>query len=365
MLLHVFHFATGLVYTLLAFSSLYILIFSLLAHFYLDSSPGNTGNKKMAVILSGNNENNLLDAVASLLNQSYPCEFFDIAVVTGSLKPQTITELEKRKVEIITSGSAKPAENISKALEALPSQYDLAVILDENSSPEPDFLSKIDKCFHPQMKALQCHRTSKVVSSAIQDTICEEVNNSIFRKGQRASGFSASLSGSGKVFDYNYLKNVTNRGNFEEELDLRLIADKNIIFYSDEVVIYDDHLQNKDSYKQWFAVRFLYFRTNFIKDIVSAFKSGNTDLVNKSLQMAVMPVSMLLFTLLAIDILLIISGVITSFSAVSKVISPGLNAWLLLLVITGFSIVISIPRKFYSFRCLKALVMNFKLRKIY
>jgi hypothetical protein len=364
MLLHIFHLATGLVFTLLAFSSLYVLIFSLLAHFYLDSSPANSGNKKMAVIISGNKDNKIMDALKSVINQSYPCELFDLAVITGSLQPQTIASLEKSKVKIISSGSVRSAENISKALEMLPAQYDLAVILDENSSPEPEFLSKVDRCFHPYMKVLQCHRTSKVSGTAILGIICGEINNQIFRKGQRATGFSASLAGSGIVFDYNYLKNLKFRGSFDEDLDIKLIADKNTIYYSEETTIYDDQLSGFGSFKQWFASRLVYFRTNFIPDLVTSLRTRNTDLLNKTLQMAVLPVGLLLSTLLAIDFLLIVSGFITSFSAVGKLINPGLNAWLLLLLITGFSTVISIPRKFYSFRSLKAVILSFKLRKI-
>ncbi|MDZ7845883.1 MAG: hypothetical protein U5L96_03395 [Owenweeksia sp.] len=67
---------------------------------------------------------------------------------------------------------------------------------------------------------------------AILDAISEEVNNSVYRKGQRSLGFSSGSIGSGMAFDYQYFKKTMSSidaiGGFDKELELKILAEKHL-----------------------------------------------------------------------------------------------------------------------------------------
>ncbi|EAL4092042.1 glycosyl transferase, partial [Campylobacter jejuni] len=115
------------------------------------------------------------------------------------------------KVVELDSLKCTKIEALQKAIEYIEKgnlKYDNIVILDADNIVDPTYLSKINDALYAGCSVLQTHRVAKNRDSsvAVLDSISEEINNSIFRKGHTRLGFSSALSGSGMAFEYDLFK---------------------------------------------------------------------------------------------------------------------------------------------------------------
>ena len=104
------------------------------------------------------------------------------------------------------SSKAKAMNLAMKATADTP--YDMIVIMDADNTTDPDFLSEINRAFQAGEKAIQAHRTAKNMNTdvAVLDAASEEINNSIFRSGHIALGFSSALIGSGMALEAQWFR---------------------------------------------------------------------------------------------------------------------------------------------------------------
>ena len=152
------------------------------------------------------------------------------------------------------------------------------------------------------IQAVQAHRTAKNrdTDTAVLDAASEEVNNSIFRRGHVALGFSSALIGSGMAFDYKWFREniacCTTSGE-DKELEALLLRQGIYIDYLDDVRVLDEKVQGEGAYynqrRRWIAAQF-YALSSAVRQLPGAILSGNTDYCDKLLQWYLPPRILLL-----------------------------------------------------------------------
>lgn len=194
---------------------------------------------------------------------------------------------------------------------------------------------------------------------AILDAVSEEINNKIFRKGHRVLGLSSALIGSGMGIDYALFKKtmltVDSVGE-DKEVEMKLLKAGYKIEYLEEAHIYDEKTSKKDVFvnqrRRWIAAQLEFFRRYFFDGLWHLLRYGNIDYFDKVMQMIQPPRIMLLGLLLIASILNFIFG-LESIS--DSILHIPLVYWLVLLVLTMFTLVISTPRKFHNLKTLMAM----------
>lgn len=351
---------------LLGFSSLYILVFSIAGLFYRDIRTRREARSRMAVLIPGYKEDSVIVEVArQALQQTYPSDLWDVVVIADSFQKDTLEKLSAMDIRLIEVSFEKSTKSkaLNRAMEMLPGDYDLAVILDADNVMEPGFLEKVNRYFDDRMQVLQCHRVAKNLNSsfAILDAISEEINNHIFRKGHRALGFSSALIGSAMVFRYalfqKYMKEIKAVGGFDKELELRMLRDKVKIHYYHDARVLDEKIQHSTSFqgqrKRWLSAQFVYFGRFFGPGVKELFTRLNVDFFDKVLQMILVPRILLAGILGLINLVLWLDFLFVSLNLFPLKL---LNLWTGSLLITVLAMLFAIPRKFYDLSTLKALM---------
>jgi len=159
-----------------------------------------------------------------------------------------------------------------------------------------------DDALDSGIQAVQAHRTAKNrdTDTAVLDAASEEVNNSIFRRGHVALGFSSALIGSGMAFDYKWFREniacCTTSGE-DKELEALLLRQGIYIDYLDDVRVLDEKVQGEGAYynqrRRWIAAQF-YALSSAVRQLPGAILSGNTDYCDKLLQWCLPPRILLL-----------------------------------------------------------------------
>ena len=226
----------------LGLSSLYIFIFAFAGIFNKRKKQSNIqqNKRKFAVMIPGYKEDQIiLDVAKDALKQDYPVDLYDVIIIADSFTPKTIESLKKLPVKVIEVSfkSSTKSKALNKAMDILPDDYDVALILDADNLMESQFISKINKAFDNGFVAVQGHRAAKNTNTAfaILDAVSEEINNNIFRKGHRNLGLSAALIGSGMAIKYSYFKNMMKSikaiGGFDKEIELFMLKEGILIEY--------------------------------------------------------------------------------------------------------------------------------------
>ncbi len=343
----------------LAIITLYIFVFSFASLFpYNPPTLLDIKKRKFAVLIPGYKEDDVIIEVAKdALKQDYPADLYDIVVIADSFNSKTLEKLKELPIKVIEVSfeSSTKSKALNKAMEQLPEDYDLALVLDADNLMESDFLTKINNAFSNKCIIVQGHRVAKNTdtSFAVLDAVSEEINNNIFRKGHRILGLSAAIIGSGMAIEYIYFKNLMKTikavGGFDKEIELKTLKDKHVIEYANHAYVYDEKVQKAEVFqsqrRRWLSAQLHYFT----KDILTALKylitKGNIDYFNKAIQFSLLPRIMLLGILFIIAILSII------FNPIYYT-----YAWLIVLIACILSFLFSIPRKFYNFKTFKAIL---------
>lgn len=297
----------------------------------------------------------ILHSVESFLQQNYPRYLYDVIVISDHMQMETNTSLEEisAKVLEVKFEKSSKAKALNFAIDSLDaSSYDIVVIFDADNIVDTDFLEKINDVYSSGRKAIQAHRTAKNTDTdiALLDAISEEINNSIFRKGQVNSGFSAALSGSGMAFDYtwfaNNIKDVSSSGE-DKEIEALLLKQKIFIEYLDQVTVLDEKVQNSDTFynqrQRWIAAQYAIL-AKALKDLPKALSERNFDYCNKVIQWIIPPRILLLGS---IGMLVVITTMVA--------FSVSVKWWglLFLLLLTFF---VAIPNHLLNKRLCKAIV---------
>lgn len=350
-----YNFLDIIFYFLLLIPLLYYLIFSFSGKIKTNVVRTHTARKHLnyAIIIPAYKEDNvILNTLNHLIKQNYNKDNYTIFVAADSMGEAIMEKISHLDITIININEevSSKAKALITTMDSIEGNYDGVIILDADNNVNSCFLSDIDDIFDGK-SVLQLHRTSKNCDSQISmlDSISEEINNSIFRKGHTNIGFPSALIGSGIVFPFIWFKNnVKNLKTFAEdkELELFCIQDKLNIDYIEDIYVYDEKINNKTSFARqrhrWINTQYLMFINAFkiipFRDIIS-----NIALLDKLFQWILPPrLIIFCFNIIFPLIFLILYPSSTSYK------------WILNIVLIFGIIILSVPceylkeKRFYT-----------------
>ena len=268
--------------------------------------------RRIAVLIPAYKEDGvILGSVAVNLQQQYPANRYDLIVIADSFLPETLHKLAAYPIKVIPVQFEQSTvqKSITYALNTLAdNEYDIVLISDADNHMAPDFLARINQAFGQGWQAVQGHRTAKNTNTsvAVFDAMNEEVNNTIFRAGQRALGLSASLIGSGMAFEPALMKRALNQiqtvGGYDKELEMLLAVGGVHVAYLQDAVIYDEKVQNVAVFQRqrtrWVAAQ-LYFVKAYFRIGIEQLIRGNYQAFNTLVKSLLVP-RMILLALLGL-----------------------------------------------------------------
>lgn len=372
-----FNCIEAIIYVYLGVAAVYFLFFAIMGVFpYRRKVHALPSIRKIAVLIPGYKEDFVIVEVAEAsLKQTYPSGSFDVVIIADSFNSDTISALKKlpvKIVEVVFEKSTK-SKSLNAAMVSIGDKYDIALVLDADNIMAPDFLEKINQAFESGFPAVQGHRMAKNMnnSMAVLDSISEEINNHIFRKGHRVAGLASGLIGSGMAFQYDMFKKrmaeIQAIGGFDKELELTMLRDRVKIEYLDDAVVLDEKVQDKAVFenqrRRWLAAQFIYFKRFAWDGLVQFFTRFNVDFLDKVYQM-VMPPRILLLG--AVTILTAIIGMVSliNYAWAQEILAFDFKNWFVIWLMTVAGFIFSVHRKFYTrqtFMAILTLPMGFWL----
>lgn len=328
----------------------YLAFFALLGLFNLPKSKKEANTyRKIAVLFPTYQENVVIvESVKTALKHQYQ-GVFEVVVIADGLQPETITHLKGLGANVIEVFFEKSTKG--KAMQFAMNQleqdgFDIAVVLDVDNVMSDECLLYINSAFERGNKVVQAHRVAKNMDSsfAFLDACNEEVNNHLFRKGHAVVGLSAALIGSGMAFDFEYfrhlLNNIGETVGEDKQLDFMIAKDKVEVAYLNDIYVYDEKIENAKVFTKqrtrWIASQVEFLKKYAFEGFVQLFK-GNLEFFNKSLQ-----------TFLAPRMLLLAFLFIMAVQAFFNPYGPTTLFWVGLFLSLCLTLVISIPRRFYT-----------------
>ena len=254
----------------------------------------------------------ITNAVETFLEQEYPQDHYTVAVISDHMQPETNEALGKLPITLLTPTFEKSskAKAMQYAINEVKGDFDHVVILDADNIVRPDFLSKLN-VLCTIYDAVQCHRCAKNADNdvAVLDGASEEINNTIFRKAHNRLGFSSALIGSGMCFSYDLFKqNVfqLSTAGEDREMEALLLQQDVYIKYAPEIHVYDEKVNSQDTFQRqrmrWMTAQVQSLLSNLPK-LPRAIFHGNINFIDKTIQQALIPRSILIVLLTVISIL--------------------------------------------------------------
>ena len=324
----IMHIADWLLWTIMAVSVFYALLFSLASILpgKMTVSTNLDGPQKRFLILfpAYQEDTVIIHSVETFLQQDYPSSLYQVAVISDHMQPATNEQLSSLPIILLTPTFKESSK--AKALQFAISQsrsvgqedepFDHVVILDADNLVSPDFLSQLNLICQQGYQAIQCHRMAKNADNdiAVLDGLSEEINNSIFRKGHNNIGLSSALIGSGMCFSYSWFCDSVNKLDSaveDRELEALLLKQGVFIYYAEHIHVMDEKVSNYDTFQRqrlrWMNGQ-IQTLSNMLPYIPKAILTCNFNYIDKTIQQALIPRSMLVvFTLVMALIMTIIS----------------------------------------------------------
>lgn len=353
-----------LLWSLMAASTLYVLTFSLAsllpshssshgpAEGHPQSKDDQNPHPRFLILFPAYHEDAvILNSVKTFLQQDYPPKQYQVAIISDHMSAETNRQLAKLPITLLqpTFEKSSKAKALQYAMESIHDEFDYVVILDADNVVATDFLSRLALIANKQ-EAIQCHRTAKNADNDIAalDGISEEINNCIFRCGHNRIGMSSALIGSGMCFNYDWFKNNVNYLNSaveDRELEALFLKQRIFIRYANDIYVMDEKVNSSDNFQRqrlrWMTGQVLaLFR--MLPYIPKALVTLNINYIDKTIQQALIPRSILLvFTTFFTLIATILSLLTSYFSPFFSFFSP--LKWWVLLACLALSLIIAIP----------------------
>ena len=192
--------------------------------------------------------------------------------------------------------------------------------MDADNVVRPDFLTQLNKVCQQGYKAIQCHRCAKNSDNdiAVLDGVSEEINNSLFRRAHNAIGLSSALIGSGMCFDYLWFHEHVNRlcsAVEDRELEALLMKENIFVKFVNDIPVYDEKVSDSNNFQRqrlrWMSgqVQTLFLMLPYLP---KAIMKGNINYIDKTIQQALIPRS----------ILLLLTGGFSLFSTILALLTP-------------------------------------------
>lgn len=269
-----------------------------------------------------NEDQVIVNSVQKFLAQYYPYSCFHVAVISDHMQPETnqkLSELPITLLQPVFEKSSK-AKAMQYAMDQIKDDYDFIVILDADNVVEPHFLEQLNEECAKGYKAIQCHRCAKNSDNdvAVLDGVSEEINNTIFRKAHNRIGLSSALIGSGMCFDFQWFKDnvykLTTAGE-DRELEALLLKQKVYIQYEPDIHVFDEKVSNKDNFQKqrqrWMTAQ-IQSLFRMLPYIPKAMMTFNLDYIDKTIQQALIPRSMLVVGTLGMSLFMTIFSLLFS-----------------------------------------------------
>jgi len=334
---HVIHIIEILLWLFMAGSVAYILFFALVSTLwkkrispltmYLTGKVLSMRKKdyfSFLILYPAYNEDRVIvSSVHKFLGQYYPYDSFRVAVISDHMQPETNKQLSELPITLLQpvfekSSKAKAMQFAIDHFKKLAAEnkeqadFDYVVILDADNVVDPHFLERLNEECAKGYKAVQCHRCAKNSDNdiAVLDGVSEEINNTIFRKAHNRIGLSSALIGSGMCFDYDlFCENVyklTTAGE-DRELEALLLKQKVYIHYEPDIHVFDEKVSNKDNFQKqrlrWMTAQ-IQSLFSLLPYLPQAIKTFNLDFIDKTIQQALIPRSMLVVATFAMSLLM-------------------------------------------------------------
>jgi glycosyltransferase involved in cell wall biosynthesis len=334
---------------------LYIFVFSFASFFFhpIEITKKNISNKFAILIPSYREDDVIDDSVDSLISQSYSNINYDIHVISDSMLTETNERLIRKRINLHevkfeNSSKAKSLKYVSKILH----NYDYVIILDADNIVPYNYIEDINSFVSETgCIALQTHRQSKNINNNISymDSVIEEMNNSIYRKGHNAINISSSIIGSGVALDYKwFIENVQNLESTGEDKEIEelLLKQNHFIYYNEDIIFKDEKVSNKKSIKyqrrRWIGTQFNLLKL-LLLNLLSVIKKGNINYIIKIIETIILPKSLL------IGFLFITTLIITIISPIFSIV------WWGMLILLLTSLYAAIPKYLRDKRLIIAL----------
>ena len=281
------------------------------------------------------------------IKQNYPRDKYKLCVIADEMKPETIERLKELADQVIVpnfEGLSSKAKSLKLAMKEVDGTFDRVVILDVDNVVREDFLQQLNTVCNQGYEAVQCHRCAKNSENdiAMLDGASEEINNHIFRRSHNLVGLSSALIGSGMCFPFNWFKkNVQSLSTAGEDRELEelLLSQKIHIHFAENIPVFDEKVSSADNFERqrlrWMTAQ-VQSLMRMTRHLPTAFAQGNIDYIDKTLQQALIPRSMLL-------VILPVLGLFLTF-----VLGMWGIKWLVLFLLFCVSLAISLPTQMFS-----------------
>lgn len=349
MLWTIIHITETLLWFFIAGSVAYVVFFAIISLFYekddfaaTHATSLNYRMRRFLVLYPAYHEDSVIyDSVDKFLNQDYPTDKFQVVVISDHMTDETNDMLRTLSITLLTPSFEKSskAKAMQHAIEMVGNNFDNVVVLDADNVVQPDFLRKLNILCNAGYEVIQCHRCAKNSKGdvAMLDGASEEINNTIFRKAHNRLGLSSALIGSGMCFTYDlFCKNVFQLSTAGEDREMEALLLRQGIFikYAAEIHVLDEKVNNKDNFQRqrmrWLTAQVQsLFRQ--LPQIPSAFVHGNLNFIDKTIQQALIPRSILIVLLTLISIFMTFLAPVWS------------TKWWILLAVLVVSLIIAIP----------------------
>ena len=354
----ILHIIDITLWVIIASSVIYVAFFAIISLFY-DKEDNNVAEHAAAIsnrmtrfliLYPAYNEDRVITyAVEQFLLQDYPKDHYTVAVISDHMQAETNDILRKLPITLLTPTFEKSskAKAMQYAINEVKGVFDNVVILDADNVVRPDFLSRLN-ILCTVHDAIQCHRCAKNANNdvAVLDGASEEINNTIFRKAHNRLGLSSALIGSGMCFRYNLFKeNVfkLSTAGEDRELESLLLQQKVFIKYAPDIHVFDEKVSNQDNFQRqrmrWMTAQIQSLMSQ-LPQIPHAIIHGNLNFIDKTIQQALIPRSILIVLLTGICVLATI------------LVPYWCEKWWILFSILAFSLFIALPKeiRFNSFK---------------
>ena len=356
MIWSVLHIFEIIIWCIIACSVAYVVFFAIISLFYdkedqvaIHAAALKDKMSRFLILYPAYKEDRvIINAVEQFLLQEYPTSHYTVAVISDHMQPETIDILRKMPITLLTPTFEKSskAKAMQYAINEVQGEYDNVVILDADNVVRPDFLSQLN-ILCTIYDAIQCHRCAKNANNdvAVLDGASEEINNTIFRKAHNRLGLSSALIGSGMCFNYElFKKNVfqLSTAGEDREMEALLLHQEVFIKYAPDIHVFDEKVSSQDNFQRqrmrWMTAQVQSLLSNLPK-IPSAIVHGKINFIDKTIQQALIPRSILIVLLAGISILMTV------------IVPEWCEKWWILLGLLAFALFIALPHqlRFQSF----------------
>ncbi len=344
----IIHIIEIVLWFIIAGSVIYVVFFAIISLFYdkedrvaIHAAALSNRMTKFLILYPAYNEDRvIINAVEHFLQQEYPSDLYTLVVISDHMQPETNEYLSRLPITLLTPTFEKSskAKAMQYAISEVQGDYDNVVIMDADNVVRPEFLSQLN-ILCSVYDAIQCHRCAKNANNdvAVLDGASEEINNTIFRKAHNRLGLSSALIGSGMCFKYDLFKEnvfkLTTAGE-DREMEALLLHQGIFIKYAPDIHVFDEKVSNQDNFQRqrmrWMTAQVQSLLSQLPK-IPGAIIRGNINFVDKTIQQALIPRSILIVLLGGISVFMTI---IFPYWALK---------WWILFALLGMALFIALP----------------------